>query len=127
MLNAELALVFAFEFIGAAYCACLGYLTCYPVHADSKFTVHTGQGKLALAAHEFRIGGGFAFVTGLVSGMLIWWSSAGSFADVSAGSQSGIYIDISLLFAAVGFPIQLPIFDLSTWFLKPRERKDHIA
>jgi len=81
-----LALVFAFEFIGAAY-------------------FHTGQGKLALAAHEFRIGGGFAFVTGL----------------------SGIYIDISLLFAAVGFPIQLPIFDLSTWFLKPRERKDHIA
>jgi len=83
-----LALVFAFEFIGAAY-------------------FHTGQGKLALAATEFRIGGGFAFVTGL----------------------SGIYIDISLLFAAVGMPVSIPLFDLSSWFLKPRERKDrdHIA
>lgn len=28
--------------------------------------VHTGQGKTSLAAQEFRIGGGFAFVTGLV-------------------------------------------------------------
>ena len=53
----------------------------------------------------------------------------GSSADASVGSQSGIYIDISLLFAAVGFPIQVPVFDLSTWFLLPRKRKenDHMA
>jgi len=85
-----LSLVFAFEFISAAY-------------------FHTGQGNLAAATREFKIGGGFAFVTGL----------------------AGFYIDISLLLAAVGFPFSVPVGDLSTRFLVPRERrmkdKDHMA
>lgn len=38
--------------------------------------------------------------------------------------QSGFYIDIVLLLAAVQFPVQLPIFDLSTWFLVPKSRRE---
>lgn len=38
--------------------------------------------------------------------------------------QSGFYIDIVLLLGAVQFPVQLPIFDLSTWFLVPKSRRE---
>jgi len=83
-----LSLIFAFEFISAAY-------------------FHTGQGNLAAATKEFKIAGGFAFVTAL----------------------AGLYIDISLLLAAVQFPIKVPVLDLSSWFLLPREMKsrEHMA
>jgi len=84
-----LSLIFAFEFISAAY-------------------FHTGQGRLSLASQEFKIGGGFAFVTAL----------------------SGFYIDICLLLKAVGFPYVPPIGDLSTRLFVPRDRmmmKDHEA
>jgi len=75
-----LSLVFAFEFIAAAY-------------------FHTGQGLTELGAKEFKIAGGFAFVTGL----------------------AGFYIDVSLLLDAVQFPVRVPAMDLSTWFLVPKE------
>jgi len=82
-----LSLIFAFEFIAAAY-------------------FHSGQGNLAAATKEFKIAGGFAFVTAL----------------------AGVYIDISLLLAAVQFPVRVPVLDLSTWFLRPREKgMEHMA
>jgi len=76
-----LSLIFAFEFISAAY-------------------FHTGQGNLSLAAREFRIAGGFAFVTALM----------------------GIWIDVSLLCAAVNMPFRIPLLDLSTLWERRKPR-----
>ena len=42
----------------------------YPVESNwltRRNTVHTGQGRLDLAAREFKAGGAFAFVVALVS------------------------------------------------------------
>ncbi|KZS88510.1 hypothetical protein SISNIDRAFT_459741 [Sistotremastrum niveocremeum HHB9708] len=77
-------LIFAFEFIAAAY-------------------FHTGQGRTSLAAAEFKIGGGFAFGTGL----------------------AGFWIDLHLLLASVGFRWNVPIFDLSGYnLLREREKAE---
>ncbi|KIJ54338.1 hypothetical protein M422DRAFT_25257 [Sphaerobolus stellatus SS14] len=78
------ALTFAFALIAAAH-------------------FHTGIGELSKAAMEFKVAGGFAFVTGL----------------------AGFWIDISLILKAVDFPIEVPIFDLSGLsFMQPRRRID---
>ena len=64
-LQGTAALIFAFEFISAAYCVYL----CYDIKlliTNSASLVHTGQGRTDLASMEFRIAGGFAFVTALV-------------------------------------------------------------
>jgi len=76
-------LVFAFEFIAAAY-------------------FHTAQGNISAATMEFKIAGGFAFITAL----------------------AGFWINISLLLASVGYPFSLPVFDLSGRVFRPREMDD---
>jgi len=77
-----LTLTFAFELIAAAY-------------------FHTAQGNMAAATMEFKVAGGFAFVTGL----------------------AGFYIDFSLLLASVGYPFVIPLFDLSSRFMVPKESR----
>jgi len=76
-----LTLTFAFEFIAAAY-------------------FHTAQGNMTAATMEFKVAGGFAFVTGL----------------------AGFWIDFSLLLASVGYPFVIPLFDLSSRFMVPKDR-----
>jgi len=76
-----LSLTFAFELIAAGY-------------------FHAAQGKATAAAMEFKVAGGFAFVTSL----------------------AGFYIDIALLLGSVGYPATLPLFDLSTRVLAPKNR-----
>jgi len=77
-----LGLVFAFEFIAAAY-------------------FHTAAGKMATAAMEFKVAGGFAFVVGL----------------------AGLWIDISLILASVGYPFTVPLFDLSSRVMAPKDTR----
>jgi len=63
---------------------------------------HVGVGMAARAATEFKVAGGFAFVTGL----------------------AGFWIDISLILAAVDFPISVPVMDLSgVRWLQPRRQE----
>jgi len=62
---------------------------------------HTAEGMMATAAMEFKIGGGFAFVVGL----------------------AGLYIDISLLLASVGYPFTVPLYDLSSRVLVPKSMR----
>lgn len=75
-----LTLTFAFEFIAAGY-------------------FHTASGNMTMAAMDFKVAGGFAFVTGI----------------------AGFYIDFSLLLASVGYPFSIPLFDLSRRFMVPKE------
>jgi len=77
-----LSLIFAFELISAAY-------------------FHTGQGNTAMATMEFKIAGGFAFITAL----------------------SGMWVNISLLLASVGYPFSVPVIDLSTRVLTGKDRE----
>jgi len=74
-----LTLSFAFEFIAAGY-------------------FHTASGNMAAAAMNFKVAGGFAFVTGL----------------------AGYWIAFSLILASVGFPYTIPLGDLSSRILLPR-------
>jgi len=63
---------------------------------------HTGVGELSKAAMEFKVAGGFAFVTGL----------------------AGFWIDASLILAAVDFPIRIPVIDLSArHFMRSRRQE----
>lgn len=75
-------LIFAFELIAAGY-------------------FHTAEGKMATAAMEFKIAGGFAFVVGM----------------------AGLYIDIGLIMASVGYEWTLPLFDLSSKVFPPKNMK----
>ncbi|EJD54292.1 hypothetical protein AURDEDRAFT_94924 [Auricularia subglabra TFB-10046 SS5] len=61
----------------------------FPLVAAGYF--YQGQGNTDFAAQLFIAGGAFGFITSL----------------------SGFYIDIHLLLAAVDFPVNVPIFDLS--------------
>ncbi|KAF8586224.1 hypothetical protein K439DRAFT_1631833 [Ramaria rubella] len=64
---------------------------------------HTGVGELSTAATDFKSAGALAFVTGL----------------------AGLYLDISLIFKAVDFPISIPVGDLSSLrFMQPRQTKE---
>jgi len=78
-------------------------LTCaFSCLADGHFAI--GKGNIAHAAHILKVAGGFAFVTAL----------------------AGFWIDISLIFASVNFPISIPIGDLSTIsFMQPRKKVAH--
>jgi len=73
-------LVFAFEFIAAGY-------------------FHSAQGNVAMAAKDFKIAGGFAFVTSL----------------------AGFWIEASILLASVGYPFTIPLIDLSSRFMVPKD------
>jgi len=78
-----LSLVFAFEMIAAGY-------------------FHSAQGNAAAAAMDFKVAGGFAFVTAL----------------------AGFWIDFSLILASVGFPFTIPLIDLSSRFMVPKGMRD---
>jgi len=75
-------LTFTFELIAAGY-------------------FHTAEGKMATAAMEFKVAGGFAFVVGL----------------------AGLWIDISLLLASVGYPFTVPLFDLSSRIMPQKDMR----
>jgi len=60
---------------------------------------HASAGNLAAAAMDFKVAGGFALVSGL----------------------AGFYVNFSLLFASVGYPFVLPLYDLSTRFMAPKD------
>jgi succinate-acetate transporter protein len=77
-----LSLVFAFELIASAY-------------------FHTASGNTAAAAMEFKVAGGFAFITAL----------------------AGFWINFSLILASVGFPFTIPLIDLSSRFLVPKNMR----
>lgn len=82
-----LSLVFAFEMIAAGY-------------------FHSAQGNMAAAAMDFKVAGGFAFVTAL----------------------AGFWIDFSLILASVGYPYTIPLIDLSSRFMASKEmRADKMA
>lgn len=60
---------------------------------------HAATGNFATAAMEFKVAGGFALVSGI----------------------AGFYVNFSLLFASVGYPFVLPLYDLSTRFMAPKD------
>lgn len=60
---------------------------------------HFAAGNVAAASMEFKAAGGLALVCAL----------------------AGFYLDISLLFASVGYPFALPLYDLSTRFMAPKD------
>ncbi|KAL5529147.1 hypothetical protein ACEPAG_5121 [Sanghuangporus baumii] len=63
---------------------------------------HTGTGHTSDAARDFKVGGAFAFVVALL----------------------GVWIDTSLLCAAVGMPFTIPVFDLSHLGRRKNEDKE---
>jgi hypothetical protein len=65
---------------------------------------------------EFKIAGAFAFVCALVSCM-----SMSNQELIMTSLQAGFYVNISLLFASVGYPFALPLYDLSTRFMAPKD------